>query len=49
MHAVHDESQKGLEEARERMRRYTDPARKEPPAYQVGDWVKLNRRNIKTR
>jgi len=26
MHAVHDESRKGLEEAQERMRRYTDPA-----------------------
>jgi len=49
MHAVHDESQKGLEDAQERMRRYTDPARKEPPAYQVGNLVMLNRRNIKTR
>jgi len=49
MSAVHDESRKGLEEARERMRHYTDPARKEPPAYQVGDLVMLNGRNIKTR
>jgi len=49
MSAVHDESRKGLEEARERMRRYTDPTRKEPPAYQVGDLVMLNGRNIKTR
>jgi len=49
MHAVHDESRKGLEDPQERMRRYTDPARKEPPAYQVGDFVMLNRRNIKTR
>jgi len=30
------------------MRRYTDPARKEPPAYQVGDLVMLSGRNIKT-
>ena len=49
MSAVHDESRKGLEEAQERMRRYADPARKEPPAYQVGDLVMLNGRNIKTR
>jgi len=49
MHAVHDESRKGLEDAPKRMRRYTDPTRKEPPAYQVGDLVMLNRRNIKTR
>jgi len=31
------------------MRRYSDPPRKEPPAYQVGDLVMLNRHNIKTR
>jgi len=49
MKAVHDEARKGLEEAQERMRRYTDPARKTPPAYQVGDLVMLNGRNIKTR
>jgi len=49
MHTVHDESRKGLEDAQERMRRYTDPTRKEPPAYQVGDLVMLNGRNIKTR
>jgi len=49
MHTVHDESQKGLEEAQERIRRYTDPTRKEPLAYQVGNLVMLNSRNIKTR
>jgi len=49
MHAVHDESRKGLEDVQERMRRYTDPARKEPSAYQVGDLVMLNGRNIRTR
>jgi len=49
MHAVHDESRKGLEDTQERMRRYADPAQKEPPAYQVGDLVMLNGRNIKTR
>jgi len=49
MHAVYDESRKGLENAQEQMRRYTDAARKEPPAYQVGDLVMLNGRNIKTR
>jgi len=46
---VHNESRKGLEEAQERMRRYTDPMRKEPPAFQVGDLVMLSGRNIKTR
>ena len=49
MQAVHDEARIGLEEARERMRRYTDPGRTEPPAYQVGDLVMLTGRNIKTR
>jgi len=31
------------------MHRYTDPDRKEPPAYQVGDLVMLSGHNIKTR
>jgi hypothetical protein len=31
------------------MRRYADPDRKEVPAYQVGDLVMLNGRNIHTR
>jgi len=48
MHTMQDESQKGLEDAQERMRQYTDPTRKEPPTYQVGDLVMLNGR-IKTR
>ena len=38
-----------LEEAQERIRRYTDPSRKLPPAYQIGDLVMLSGRNIKTR
>jgi len=49
MHAVHDEARLGLQEARERMRRYTDPEQKAPPAYQVGDLVMLSGRHIKTR
>jgi len=49
MNTVHDESRKGLEEAQERMRRYTDPTWKEPPAFQVGNLVMLSGRNIKTR
>jgi len=49
MHTVHDDSRKGLEDVQERMRRFTDPSRKPPPAYQVGDLVMLSRRNIKTR
>jgi len=49
MQTVHEESRKGLEEAQERMRRFTDPKRQNPPAYQVGDLVMLNGRNIKTR
>jgi len=48
MNTVHDESRKGLEEAQKRMRRYTDPTRKQPPAFQVGDLVMLGGRNIKT-
>jgi len=49
MRMVHDKAREKLEEAQERMRRYTDPARKEPPAYQVGDLVMFSSRNIKTR
>jgi len=49
MQSVHEESQKGLEAAQERICRYTNPDRKEPPAYQVGDLVILNGRNIRTR
>jgi len=48
MNTMHDESRKGLEEAQERMQRYTDPTRKEPPAFQIGDLVMLSGRNIKT-
>ena len=48
MTGVHEETRKGLEAARERMRRYTDPGRKEPPVYQVGDLLMLNGQNIKT-
>ena len=47
--AIHNEAWKWLEEAQERMRRYTDPERKKPPAYQVGDLVMLSGRNIRTR
>jgi len=49
MKVVHENARKGLEAAQEKMRRYTDPTRKEPPAYQIGDLVMLNGRNIKTR
>ena len=49
MQTVHDEARKGLREAQERMKKYTDPSRKKPPAYKVGDLVMLNGRNIKTR
>jgi len=49
MQMVHEESRQRLEVAQERMRRYTDPERKKPPAYQVGDLVILSGRNIKTR
>ena len=48
MNTIHDKSRKGLEEAQERMRRYTDPTRKQPLAFQVGDLVMLSGRNIKT-
>jgi len=49
MHTVHDEARKGLKSAQERMRQYADPSRKEAPAYQVGDLVMLNGRNIQMR
>jgi len=49
MRTVHEKSRKRQEDTQERMCRYTDPARKEPLAYQVGDLVMLNGRNIKTR
>jgi len=49
MHTVHDESREGLEEAQERMSRYTDSTRKVPPTYQVGDLVMLSGCNIRTR
>jgi len=49
IHTVHDESRKELKDVQERMRWYTDPTRKEPPAYQVGDLVMLNGCNIKKR
>jgi len=49
MHAVHEKTRESLEEAQDRMRRYSDPKRKDPPVYQVGDLVMLNGRNIQTR
>jgi len=49
MHAVHKVSAKRLEAAHEHMRHYTDSQHAEPPKYQIGDLVMLNRRNIKTR
>ena len=49
MQTVFNESRRGLEAAQERMCRYTDPERKTPPVYQVGDLVILSGRNIKTR
>jgi len=49
IHTIHDEAQRGLETAQEWMRRYADPSRKEAPAYQVGDLVMLNGRNVQTR
>jgi len=49
MHTMHDEARRGLETAQKRMPRYADPGRKEAPAYQVGDLVMLNGRNIQMR
>jgi len=49
MHNVHDESQKGVKKAQEQIRHYTDPMRKEPLAYQVGDLLMLSGGNIKMR
>jgi hypothetical protein len=49
MHTVHKEAREALEKAQERMHRYADPHRREQPAYEVGDLVMLNGRNIQTR
>jgi hypothetical protein len=49
MRSVHEDVTKALETTQERMRRYADPHRKDPPAYQVGDLVMLNGKNIQTR
>jgi len=49
MISIHKEAKEGLEAAQERMRRYVDPSRKPPPAYQVKDLVMLSGRNIRTR
>jgi len=49
MHVVYGKATTTLDKTRERMRRYTDPHRKEPPVCQVGDLVMLNGRNIQTR
>jgi len=49
MHTVHGEARKTLDKTREWMCRYTDPHRKKPAVYQVGDQVMLNGRNIQTR
>jgi len=48
MHAIYEEARRMLDKTRERMRQYTNPHRKEPPVYQVGDLVMLNGRNIQT-
>jgi len=49
MTTIYEEALKGRKAAQERMRRYSDPGRKPPPAYQIGDLVMLSGRNIKTR
>jgi len=48
MKEIQEEARKSLEAAQERMRRYMDPSRKPPPAYQVGDLVMLSGQNIRT-
>ena len=47
--SVHDHCLKHLEETRERIGKYYDRARKEPPPYGVGDLVMLNGKHIRTR
>ena len=47
--SVRDLCVKRLEETRQRMGKYYDRARKEPPPYSVGDIVMLNGMHIKTR
>jgi len=47
MQTVLEESRREPEAMQERMRWYTDPARKEPLAYQVGNLVMLSGHNIR--
>jgi hypothetical protein len=49
MHTIQDEAAKALEATQERMHRYTDPHRKNPPPYQIGDLVMLDGKNLQTR
>jgi hypothetical protein len=48
MYSVHEDVIKALQATQERMHRYADPHRKSSPAYQVGDLVILNGKNIQT-
>ena len=45
---MHDLCLKRLPETRERMGKYYDRARKEPPPYGVGDLAMLNSKHIRT-
>ena len=47
--SVHNLCVKRLEGTRQRMGKYYDRARKEPPPYSVGDHVMLNGKHIRTR
>src|SRR5258705_5762445 len=49
MSTVHEDTRKALSIAQDRMRKYADRKRQDPPPYKVGDLVMLSGRNIKTR
>ena len=49
MIGIVEEGRNALDATRQRMIRYTDPKRKEPPPYSVGDAVMLSSRNLKVK
>jgi hypothetical protein len=46
---VYEHCKKELEKTSERMKKYADQTRIEPPSFETGNLVMLNRKNIKTR
>jgi hypothetical protein len=49
MKAVHEDCKKKLQKTSDRMTKYADKARINPPTYEMGNFVMLNGKNTKTR